>query len=537
MKNNSRRNFLKRSILSLSSIAFISTPLFSFNYSSPSPRKILDKKSTLKSKAKGYFYAGMYLSAETLYLDMLKTYPNDISIYDGLSKVYSVQFKILERVSLYKKGYEKNLSNHLFYDRYAQSLRCLALGFPNVEKIYSSQNNGIGSIHQALLIYIRAINLFPDKIYLREHLLDVQDSLQKLFLRNTSNKSTSVPISPELIQQIQIFSMPIKKNWEITRSSKKKDRSSMKLKDVETAIGKVKTKKRRNLARKNEIICREANIRKETKSYLLPLFDENIRINKIDKAEEIYKRIIEIDPRESYCKGRLIKAYNKSQKIDQLINLYESQIAQKDDFWTFIGLGKSYLKKGNISKSPSYYLKAYAEYVKCRDKFNVQSNNLKGIICYGIAQSILKAGSEEVCRKEILTTLSEIGTQTNGAVLLCLYAESFIKSNKDKAEIILQTYTGQLESSKLGDDPIKFYIDSSVNRHRLTEQLRSYNVRIKSHYSEKSSISILKETLPALYALARLYKSQHNIEAYNKMIEQIALADGKSPLVKERFNN
>lgn len=535
MKNNSRRNFIKRGILSFSSIVFISNPIFSFTPPIP-PQKTLNQRMALKCKAKGYFYAGMYSSAEILYLDLLKKYPNDISIYDGLRKVYSAQFKILERVNLYKKGYEKNPLNHLFYDRYAQSLRCLFLGFPNKEKEYVSQNDGIDSLHHALLIYVRAIEIFPDKKYLREHLLDIQNSLHKHVLRKTSNKSISSSISQELILQIQTSSIPVKENWNVTRSSKKKREGFTNLKKVNSTIDKIKIKKRRNLTRKEEILCRETNIRKEAKSYLLPFFDENVRINKIDKAEEVYRRIIEIDPKESNCKGKLIKVYNKQKKIDHLINLYESQIAYKEDFWTFIGLGKSYLRKGNITKSSSHYLKAHTEYLKCRDKFNVQSYNLKGIICNGIAKSLLKAGNEEECRKEILMTLSEIGTQNNGAVLLCLYAESFIKSNKEKAEKILHAYTGQLDLEELGDDPIKFYIDNYLSGLLLSERLRAYKVRNQSHSFEDHNRIILKGTIPALYALARLYRNQNNVGKYNRTIDQIALVDNKSPLIKARLN-
>lgn len=510
MIDNKRRSFLKNAFLSVS-ILTIPSPLLSATKKITS---ISGDKKLLKLKAQNLFYNGMYSSSESLYLKLIKQYPSDITIYDGLSKVFLSQFKITNRIELFKKALALNPANHLFYDRYAQALKCLSSGYQNIEKEYYNSKDYPLAIHEAIHIYSSAIDKFPNKQYLCESLLDCERSLDVINKRLIKKGLQTYALDQNTIDDISIKTDRIKMNWVTDRQSRKRRNESFDIKQAEIKLALVDSKKRKALSNPKGIKSREANLLKEKKYILTNAFMNQYALGNSKNCLMLFQKIRSIDSRETSTKGLLLKLYYKRKEYRQIIEFYEQQNSK--EIWSIIGLAKVYMKSG----SKELTLKANSLLLNVINKESHVPALHKGIVGYGYAKSYLKQGKFEESRNAIIKILSETGFMGASSTLIVLYAESYLKENKDHAVLLLTSYANLQRISEEVDDPIKYYINAYVENMNMSALIKRHpgnSIKAKMKDIDMNS----KSALPVLSALARIYKKDKNTSMYDIVQDRI----------------
>lgn len=494
-----------------------------------------NKKDALKKKAKDYFYANMYSSSESIYKDLLLKYKNDITIYDGLSKVYLAQFKVLDCVSLFDSGLRQNKHNPLFYDRYAKVLIIMSMGYSNLEENYLKSTTCPSAIHQAIDVLIESILLFPDKKYLREHLLDARKSLELKNLKLKGKNKTLLQLDNDVSNKIIALTDSIHSLWDNSRSGIKRKAKENTNFEINDSLKRIELKKRRELYLSKDKLLRSAAISNKKKLICMPLFEKYIAVRDCNEAKKIYDLIVSVDKTDTHCKGELINLYSKERKFDELINLYESDNLTLSSFWSIIGLGNAYVKKGDSSGQASCYEKALALYRGYQDKVkNFSAYNCQ-VLSYSIAKVYFKLNRQDECRTEIIRVLSLINEHSYISLLLSLYAESFVYEDKTKTEEILLASAGITAISDHFVDPIKIYIQNYMsNVLFLNKVRRTQSITIKSK-KDSTDIALSSHSLPVLYSLAKYYKKQGNYPSYNEMVSVISEIDNKSPFAKRNI--
>lgn len=517
MNTKPRRTFLKQITLAFGVSALFPSNIFAF-YTIDKEREEAQTKASLKKEAKNLFYAKMYAAAEESYNNLVNKYYDDISVYDGLAKVYLAQFKILEVISLFRSGLNKNANNPLFYDRYAKALMIMSAGYPNKEIEYTEKHTGIKPIQQAILVLIEAIELYPDKKYLREHLLRAEKSLEKKKLRcNEGDDLLNIDFSERITLLTNDLSTDKRLTKELVQST-----PELKTKDeIEVLINKIHNKPRRVLLSANDKILREKSIAKEKKRLFFSLFNELHLQRDVEKTKKLYECIDSIDNCDVYYRDKMIQLFRKNRLFDDLIYLYESK---KDTFipvWWVIGLGNAYISKADYSGQSSYYDKAlnlYNEYIGANKLYSASA---KQLISYGKSKVYLRLNQADECRNEIISALSEVRQNSEISLLLVLYAESYSKDDITKKEKILLSSIGLSSFEEDFKDPVKDFVENYVRNIYFQNKIKKSKKSDLVNVNENSDMYISKTSLPLLYSLARHCKSQANTELYNTTLVKI----------------
>lgn len=520
----SRRKFLKTILLGTGGVLAspFSFPLFS-NIIQP-----VDTKSAIleqKRNALRAFYLREYDKAEELYKNLILKCPSDITCYDGLINIYNKHSKYIDAIELLEKGLSKNKSSPVFYERLARSLIKLSLGNLKQESEYIIRSGNDFLIKRSINLYLDAINIQPDKKYLREGLLDALKSLSK---KNQILQKKNLPVLKLDLateQNVTRESSAYKEVWERTRNSEKNNLHKLNENKLSNLLDKCKKKKRREIYFEDERQLREDSIREFNGKCYRALLIKSIHAKNIESATQCYGLLKQNTPKDSFSKGKIVHFYNRISAYDSLESLYELEVSEKDhSVWSEISLARTFIKQNRNTAQSKEILN------NIKNTFYSEQSKLQGAIAFNLAELNFRANDYNSGRQNLMEAMNAllVGGVVNSLVIS--YAISFLKEGEYlKAKNILLRYTG--------DDKVKCNseIDTVIKRaqafkkEKRREAIKN-NGMLKNAYADEELAS--RESLGAYYALAKTYKRMGDSRGLVEVMNTIRKIDPDDKFLK-----
>ena len=500
MKDIDRRKFLKSLFVGSGALLMPSVILGAAG-NSVAGTSVSSVDPALIRQAKQAFYRKNYELAEILYKQLIALEPDNVTHYDGLRKVYGAQQQLFPIASLYKQGLSKNPNQAVFYDRLARSVKTVAMGSQQEEKLYKGKFGSEDLLLAALGIYIMAIPKFPDDKSLRLGLKDVARSFDvRKALKKLNDK-----LPATLTANIQKHLASVKDG----RGKPKNTRGVSVEETVTSKIARMEVKKRRELYFDKEKENRQTTMLKQKKYWQTQQIEDSFASGNISQAKQQIKKVLQENSEETHLVGALKKQARKAKDKHIVIDFYEEQYKTKKDFWTIIGYATILRKQHpqqNFTKIMSLYEKAGT----------LVSNSGKEVeaLYGGRTLAYFETGKFAECRREALKAMEITNGCGNISLKLSInYAKSYAGEN-DYA-----TALGLLKMLKRESEDVNGEIENTIVRYLQPDQTRDEEIymmqRLFPHERTKT------EKLDVLYAMAKIQHKQGDRVALRQTLEEI----------------
>lgn len=535
MESFNRRKFIKTLLLGAGAFYIPTFPLFS---------RILDENDVIKNafnsvqkkEALDYFYRREYSRAESAYKELIRAYPKDVSCYDGLAKVYAKNYKQIEIIELYQKGVDLNKDSPVFYDRLGRALNALSLGNLKYEQSYIQSTGDDFLIQSSALLYLKAIDLAPDKRYLREGLLDTLKCLDKKNKDLERREKSRLQLDGQIQIMVEEKIVAYRRDWLQSRKPKKNNLNHLEETRLYELIEKVEKTDRRKLYFDDEQQCRHEGIQSITKKYYYPLLYNAIAKKEPELAKERYERLKECDLKDSHSKGQIIKYFKKSGSYQKLIEFYNSESVSLQSFWTKAGLIQATLNKNKKDGNLELFKDIIESLHNLADENEIHSAKKYGFIYGGLAEGHFRLKEYDKGRKELLNAFDYIIDGGVAKSLIIRYAESYMMESKDKTtQGILYNLLGQNKSGISISDPIlaiitkgkEYTIEKEKNSLRNPKQrVRASSRSVNSNYTA--------DDLKVFYSLAKCYEQTNNKPELLNTLSAIESINSNDAFAKNR---
>ncbi|MDR0231500.1 MAG: hypothetical protein LBI82_05210 [Dysgonamonadaceae bacterium] len=552
MSRCNRRKFLKTALLGVGGFTLSTLPVKGhLLFSTPSSNNN-EEKRLLLNEARQAFCCREYYRAEILYKQFIQLYPDDISGYDGLSKVYKCLGKITETVELYKSALNQNKSNPVFYDRLAKSMNTMSLGNAKQEKAYMNTSGETFLLGVSALLYLQAIQLAPDKKYLYEGLLDTTRCLEKKNKQLRHFNEPELSFSNELSSNMSAVTSLYAENWKESRSSLPRGKTTN---NLTLSLNKIKEKKRRELHFEDERRCREGSISKKKKEFIYPYFTKSVKENQPEDMENYFTQINEISPSDTQSKHLLTKRYKKNKDYRRLIDFRIREVSNTtgwndaNPFWLKIRLAQALMLNAQASGNKQQIEEALTAYRQAVQQIDGENRNLKalGALYGGMAQCYFAQSAFGKGKETIIEGLEQT-PHTSGIAhsLLINYAEGRAAENApEEAEAILLRLSENDTKKDITNKFIASYIkdresetqwrkDNNMDQWRKEQKERKKkNKEKQGRFSKESSPDKLKSS----YALAKVYEKRNKHTQYNDVLKYIEKENKENEFVRKRKKN
>ncbi|MFY0602951.1 MAG: hypothetical protein JXQ93_03310 [Flavobacteriaceae bacterium] len=481
MTQYNRRNFVRLSSLSILAglLSFHEVKALSFITQLPSSGDAdFQTAKELAKKAKKHFHKNEFQAAENLLLQCIGLAPSDIRFYDNLKAVYGAQGKLIKSALLFKNGLQINSQNVAFYDRMARSLMQLEVGNSKLSNQYKVTSNSNSLLKDAKKLYKDAIQIAPDKKYLKIGLKKVKRKINEFDLQIDYRTNTDY------------------KEKKKRRVSKHKKRyRTYTIEELKAQIEKLNTKKRNTLYIDSEFKNREINCVRELKLIFKIIVKKLKQENNYQEAISYAYKWYDIIPKDSEVIKSIERLNVKSQDFQGLIDFRRYQISKHPNLWAYIGLIKA-IERGhrkglNVSLSESVSI--------CDDLLQDWKlvGNLKISVLELKAKALLRNGQKTLAEGIYYNILNGnlrshqiINRIVNG------YAFSLLKNDKiEESKVILEAIL-----YKKVDGSLPLIIKKHLN----------------TAYKTPS-----KQLMPLRYTLYRVYKKQNRNGAKQTVLNEI----------------
>jgi hypothetical protein len=441
---------------------------------------------------------------------LLEIEPCNIALYDGLRKVYGAQQRLYSIASLYKQGLAKNPNQAIFYDRLARSVKTVAMGSRQEEKLYKGKYGSEDLLLAALAIYIAAIPKFPKDKSLKLGLKDVAHSFDVRKALNRLNDK----LPAAALQNIQKYLASTKDE----RGKEEKPADASVEESVSSRIFRMESKKRRELHFDKEKENRQAGMLKQKKQWRTRLIGDSFASGNMNKAKRQVEKVLKEDPNETSLIGRLKKQARKAKDKNIVVSFYEEQYKTKKDFWTITGYAVALRNQNlrqNFNKIMSLYDEASAKAPK--------STKELAALYSGRTFTYLETGRFNECRQEVLKAMKITNGCGNLSLKLSInYAKSYAgEKNYATALGLLKMLKGEMGegNGETSDNAIIRYIQPDPEKDEEIYMMQ----RLFPHERTKT------EMLDILYATAKIQNKQGDSEALRQTLEEIKTIEPNNP--------
>lgn len=540
MKTLNRRSFIKIASCTVGSACLSSIP-----FVSRAGNQKKEKAGTallLKRKASEAFYRRNYKLAEELYGNLVKEYPSDISCYDGLAKVFYQRHDYISVIRLFEDALGHNENMHMFYDRLSRAYKRLSLGNLKQKTEYGKEE----LFSKSVGLYLKAMALAPDKVYLRMGLLDTLNSLSKKNNQLEKRGEEKIVLPEALWKQINEKTNAYKNKWE-HRSVQKED-STLSDKEIENKISKLSNRSRRKLYFDDEYQERYKTLERKKKAYLSILFYRSIAKKDANKAGKLYSSISSCEARDTQIKGKFIAFLEKQENYSFLENFYRNEMNTNPCFWTNIGLARAVFLRARKENNIIGVNDSLSMYKELQLKQNEDAFSAKacGAISNGLNDGNIFLNGYSKGREELLKGLQKIGYGGIADSLYIKYAENYLREgNSKQAEQILLVINRKIEISQenISNDPLLSVVKDASKHKKYLEENGIVKKKRKNRGKRLSDMSLRttiqegneeNKNVDMLYSLAKLYRQTGDTPSLEKILNEIRGIDPNSSFLRKR---
>ncbi len=437
-KYYSRRQFIRQG--GLSALALFSAPAFSgftlFNFSYNSNTVLTDIR-----KAKQLFYRHENEQAQILYEKLIMNNPNMVQLYDGLRKVLSSQNKHIEVIRLCKQGYENNLDNIEFYDRYAKALFRGVKANKKVAEQILIEFGIKDPLGLASQIYDLALQKKPGMKYLELGKEQLRRH-RSLSSSNRNNKKINKDYSKnKLSNQIKDLSP------EQIKQKKKKNED----------------KKRRKLTTEREINIRKNQLLSNQKTLLNILADKQIKNQDLNNALNTLKQLYQLDPKDNHSLGRYRRLLVQLGNYEPILKIQIDRFNTSNSLFDGLALLKIILVASKEKKSPLLLQKYRQILTVIESHYDKDTNNGFHLISAKLKFYLLQNDFDQLDKTINYFSSNKLSRRTEN--LLTIYkAKSLWQQNKKESAIELLEYVVGININQPKDKNIQKFISKRSNK-------------------------------------------------------------------------
>ena len=472
-KECNRRKFLKSSILGVGSLLVTSSlPSFSRNVSSKTVEELgFFDTNLLSREAKELFYKKQFQKSSLIYKRLISKFPQQITYYDGLARVYGAEQNNLAIVNLYREGLLHNPDNPFFMQRLSLRIKSICLGDKYAENVFQAKYDlPLPEVSVQLLFQAIEINPKNKGLYLSllDFLADV-DKYNKTFL-NTS--LTPINISNNLKNNIYSLTNDYKSEWEKNRKSTK----TATVKDIESHLQEIKNRPRRKMYFESERKELNQNLLKEQKKILTVGLVCGLKNKNTQDVEKYGLLILNGDSRETNTISILRKNFKKTQNYNRLIALNRLVYSKNETPERALTLACSLLDYSN-SKSDIVEAGSLLRNIKTEIPYLATIHQVQYYQC--LAKKSIRENCHAEARSALLEGLEKYkGNKGLSYSFLELYALSYSGKEYEIGIDILELLSGSkeidtIQQMKIADDAVCEYIkrySTFIEKKELSEE-------------------------------------------------------------------
>ncbi|GHT17586.1 hypothetical protein FACS189429_1970 [Bacteroidia bacterium] len=519
-KTIGRREFLKKSVLSIGSIVLASSLRAVENATHLSSKILSDQNPVPVSypdlmpqyrQAKEFFYQKQYADASALFAQLIENNPTALFLYDGQARVYGAQQNLRAAAELWQQGVAANPDNAFFLHRYGICLRNLCLGNAAAAQQFAT-HNGIGNLYEMAAEKLVAANALNPKSIFQFDLKDFPRLLQK-YNANTRNNAQPLILSDSILSQINTATYSVSTKWTNTRASRKPAIPPEDDNTVENSgnnrnngnrngnngngNGHANRHHRRNLHTDNERNEREKSEKKSKKRVAYAYLRNNAHNNNIQKVEKWGMQILADDINDTNSIGFLRQYYKKRSHSDRIISLNRYFYNNNSNIYSALALAASLVKYHSNTPSINEAKQLLATAAQYPGNLTTVG---KGAYYNTLAKIREKENSRTQARAVLLEGIEMLNGEGGVAYsLMEHYAATFDKNSAAKAIAIQKALCNKTVA-------------------QISDQIWTWLEKYR-HYLNSNEINTT-EKIKALTALAKLQKTFKD-SGYNATINEI----------------
>lgn len=495
-----RRKFLKSSFLGLGALLFTGSPLHKLaanNDVAKTNVKLSDEVHNLHKQAKEHFYKKEYVQAESIYLQLIKQYPNKVEFCDGYAKVLGAQQRHLEIAELYRIAVNNNDNNPFFKHRLANSLKTIYKGNHKAEKEFTQKYGANNLLIYAAELLFAAIAIKQTKGFMLD-LRDIPEIAKTKNERLNNGKDDVISLPNELIETILTKTAVIENKWNKTRNSKNQIYNT----DFEDDTTPLKTKKKRILYTEKEIKQRKEHQINERKKRWTNALQINIKENKPGRVDRLGYLILDDDINDTQTIGRLKRYYKRNKYHQRLLTLDRYLYVRNKSNSNALALASTLTKHGKDSNAiaeSNELLISIQPYLNTLGSIHIASYYIT------LSRNNIVNSKRAQARQNLLTGLNHFAGK--GGVSFTLienYVNSYTGNNRTAAINILKALCKKTYARN--NDAVWSYVDKHlewIKEKPLSEKENAKYLIALSKLQKKTNSSEFNETISEIERLTK----------------------------------